>query len=385
MGKILYVAKCDPWGEWCNSGFIRHLCLELRSRHLLFGAISANARSGRHLLRSPRLDWLFGRLKRRFGGRPHRRQRVSEREGVLAGLLLRLPPNSAVIYHYLYPDINPDLPIRRFLFQDLTVSDAVRTGGYGTDRLSHAEVREKSEAQRQALATADGVISFSTYAAESICRDYGYPREKIAVIGAGPVRAPRRAPNPGTHRYAAGRVLFIGRKWNRKGGPLLLEAFRAVRKAVPSATLTIAGPPIKPPADPGIVCLGHVSNRRIRRLYAQSSLFCMPAQCETWGLVYVEAAQAGLPIVGFNAWAMPDIVLNGRTGVLIDEMQIAPLGDAIISLLRNPPVMAEMGRAAQRRCRDVLSWPRVADRLLHFVDPSSLHGRSPVPITSTPA
>jgi glycosyltransferase involved in cell wall biosynthesis len=179
------------------------------------------------------------------------------------------------------------------------------------------------------------------------------------------------------NRYAAGRLLFVGRQWERKGGPILLEAFKRVRQEVPHATLTIAGAAIDPPDQDGVIYLGHVSNRRIAKLFAEASCFAMPAKCETWGLVYTEAAAAGLPIVGFNAWAMPDIVVDGHSGILVDEQSVGALADGLIRLLQDPEQMLQMGRAARKRMREVLDWPHVADRLLARFIPEAMDGREP--------
>lgn len=322
-------------------------------------------------------------FRRRVYGRvfpnksPKVRAECNESQGLLGQVLRSLPPGSIVIYQYMYPKIDDSLPIQRLLFQDMTVRDAVETASYGHAGLSESDVADKIAKQSRALAKTDGVITFSTYAADSISNEYDFPREKIVAIGAGPVRAPRSV-SFATERYAAGKLLFVGRQWERKGGPLLLEAFRKVRQTVPHATLTIAGAAISPPNQDGVSYLGHVSNKRIAQLFAESSIFSMPAQCETWGLVYTEAAAAGLPIVGFNAWAMPDLVVNGVSGLLVDERTADQLANALIELLQQPSRMCEMGKAAHARMHDVLDWPFVADRLLAKFIPEALGDRVPV-------
>ena len=215
------------------------------------------------------------------------------------------------------------------------------------------------------------------YAADSIVEEYGFPREKIVAIGAGPVRSPRHVKFD-LDRYAQGRLLFIGRQWERKGGPMLLEAFKIVRDQVPHATLTIAGAQIDPPNQDGVHYLGSVSNQQIAQLFAKSSIFSMPARCETWGLVYTEAAASGLPIVGFSAWAMPDIVKTGVSGILLGEQSAEALAHALIGLLREPERMASMGRAAQSYMQSTLDWPHVVDRLVAKFMPDALDGRSAV-------
>ena len=379
--RILLVGNGNPWLPWSNSGFLRAACESLRRRDLLYGAIPYFAKSGRELGGVGALGRMGHRVRARLGRSPRKTIWNSEREGFVGQLLHRLPPGSAVIYHYLAPEFDPELRLRRFLFQDLTVHDAVRTRSYGHQNLSEAQIQDKYERHRRAMEQADGILSFSTYGAESIARDFGVPREKITAIGCGPVRSrqPKREPTP--ERYAAARILFVGRKWERKGGPVLLDAFRHVREAIPHATLHIVGADVKPPAIDGVCYHGLISDRQVGKLFAECSLFCMPAICETWGIAYVEAADSGLPIAGYDAWALPDIVEDGATGRLTSNHTADGLAEIIIEMLSDPERLLEMGRLSRRRVDEVLDWPFVIDRLLSRVLPEALQGREPPPLT----
>ena len=110
----------------------------------------------------------------------------------------------------------------------------------------------------------------------------------------------------------------------------------------------------------------------------------MPSICEPWGLVYVEAAQAGMPIVGFHEWSLPDIVEDGVTGRLTTTRTAQGLAEMLIDVLSDPKRASQMGRAAHRRFHDVLDWPHVVDRLLSRVMPEALNGRSPVSMQGGP-
>ena len=221
-------------------------------------------------------------------------------------------------------------------------------------------------------------MTFSTYGADSIASEYGYPREKITAIGSGPVRVFRGEPDLSAKRYEKGEILFVGRNWQRKGGPVLLEAFKQVRKSVPHATLTILGAKIEPPDVPGVNYIGLASDEEVRRRFATASVFCMPAICETWGIVYGEAAWSGLPIAGFGAWAMPDIVEDGVSGMLTERMDEEGLAEVLIQMLTDYKRLRAMGEAAARRGREVLDWPMVLDRLTWRVWPESFDGHPPV-------
>lgn len=390
---ILWVAVSDPWSVWTNSGASREICLRLKGRGVLTGAISPDQNSDGHL-GGPRwwyhAEQLWAKLRSRFLGQsgaqyPRKRWR-SEKEGVVGQVLRRVPPGTAVIYVFLTPEYDLSLPIRRFRYMGMSTLDAVRFGAFGHQDMSDAEVQQKWQRQKESLEQSDGVVVQASYTAEAIARDFDYPREKITATGLGPA-----LPSPGrsavsfdTSRYEAGRILFVGRDWKRKGGDLLVEAFRMVQAEIPRATLTIVGPSAPPTEGEGIRFIGPLNKaklsqrRRLEQLFLNSSVFCMPSESEPWGLVYVEAAQAGMPIVGFHEWSLPDIVEHKVSGWLATERSAEALAEGLVSVLRDPQAMSQMGQAAYDRVREVLDWPHVLDRLLWRTMPDALQGRQPV-------
>jgi glycosyltransferase involved in cell wall biosynthesis len=270
---------------------------------------------------------------------------------------------------------------------DLSVVDAARTGTFGYAGRSEDELQAHISDERRFLSACEGVVSLSTYAADSISRDLGYDRARIAPIGAGPAldAVPDVRFDPA--RYGAARVLFVGRDWERKGGRLILEGFRRLRTEVTHATLTVVGPSENPaPGEPGLVYVGALDKtkpseaQKLQEFFLNSSLLCMASVSEPWGLVYVEAARYGLPVVALDTWAVPDIVVDGSTGVLIAEPEAEQLGDALRVVCTQPEASAQMGRAAKVRVESVLAWPAVVDRLLQHVLPASVSGREVLPL-----
>lgn len=378
--KVFYVAPDDPWSRWTNSGVSRALARGLKERGLLAGAISRHALDQRHLMGKPAPAFWLERAMRRLRSQPQVETWSDERSGVVGEALRRLPAGTGVLYHYIFPKIDRSLPIRRFLFQDMTVIDAVRTGTYGHGSFTPEQLREKQDQQRRSIDECDGVVVFSTYGVESICEACGCPREKVVAIGAAPINPARGEPPLSIERYREAHVLFVGRAWERKGGPTLIEAWPEVRRAVPHARLTVVNPAPGLSGVAGLTQIPFASHAQLRALYAGASVFCMPALAETWGLVYTEAARSGLPIVGFDAWAMPDIVDHGVSGLLTPDLTARGIAASLIEALRDPERLARMGRAAVARVRDVLEWPHVLDRLVGVMSPEALNGRTPAPL-----
>lgn len=379
--QVLYIAPDNPWNRWTNSGVTYQLCTRLRDMGLLYGALSRFAPDLRELHGE---SWLRNNLEkvryRLFGPDRRKWQRMfdDERTGPIGSLLRTLPAGTAVIYHYVVPTIDPALPIRRFLFQDMSVEDAIAGGGYGYSVKTPEELARLRQRHRDAYPHVEGVLSFAGFVADSLEREAGFPRSKVFAIGAGPMRALPALPPQGLERYAARRILFVGRAFERKGGPIVLEAFERVRAALPDATLTIVSAQAKFAPRPGVTHVPFASNEQLHELFTTSSVFTMPSVAETWGLVYCEASAHALPVVNFGNWALPDIVDHGVTGLLTNDLTPTGLGDALIEALREPQRLRAMGAAAAARARDVLDWPHVMDRLLFAVAPEALGGRAPV-------
>lgn len=382
---MLYIAPGDPWDRWTNSGTTAALLEGLQSHGRLYGALSRFDTTlaelhGRSFLRH-KMRW----LQRVFGkkGPPQipanaPTPSTDEHSDLLGPLLRKLPEGSWVMYHYALPVIDRSLPIKRVLFQDMTIDDAVRAKGFGWGSLSKEEIDAQRASIIQANRDADAIVSFASFVGDSMEAQYGIPKSKVFALGGGPMRRWDHPVPPELDRYKQRRILFCGRAWERKGGPVLIEAFRKVRRELPDATLTVVSAGAPPLNEPGVEQFGHADDAKLHELYRTSSLFCMPSICESWGIVYVEAAAHGLPTANWSNWALPDIVDHNVTGVLSDKHDVDGLAEAMIEALRDPKHLMDMGQNAIKRVRDVLDWPHCVDRLLAATMPDALQGREPV-------
>lgn len=381
--SILWVGQSDPWSPWCLSGISRLICMELLRRGLLFGAIGLDAKSTAFLKGTPRWAGYLRSVGSKIGLMRNDVKCDSEKHGVLSKVLGKCPDGTVVIYALPTPEVDSSLPIRRYRWMDLSPVDASELGVFGHAGKTKEQIQSKLETQRRFLSACDGVVSLSTTAADHIARDLDYPRSLITPIGAGEALGFSPKPSFDIERYSRGRVLFIGRDWHRKRGPMLVEAMQIVRRILPDAMVTVLGPPEPPKNVQGIDYMRPLDKTnpqdriKIEELYNSSSVFCMPSLCEPWGLVYVEAQMAGLPIAGFRNWAMPDIVSDGETGMLTDDESPQGLGKILLDLLSQPARLQSMGCAAVKRVQDILSWDKVVDRLLYRVAPEALGDRLP--------
>ncbi|WOB07319.1 glycosyltransferase family 4 protein [Piscinibacter gummiphilus] len=379
--QMLYIAPGDPWDRWTNSGTTVALIEGLQRNGRLFGALSRFDTDLKELHGRSATRQLMRRLQRKLG---HAHQptddslATDETSPLLAPLLRKLPEGSWVMYHYAIPKIDRSLPIKRVLFQDMTVDDAVRAGGFGWGSRTKEQIDASRAEIIQANKDADAIVSFGSFVADTMHAQYGIPKSKVFALGGGPIRRWDHPVPADLARYKKRQILFCGRAWERKGGPVLIEAFRKVRRELPDATLTVVSAGAPPLNEPGVEQFGHASDEKLHELYATASLFCMPSICESWGLVYVEAAAHGLPTANWSNWALPDIVDHNVTGVLSDRHDVDGLAEAIIEALRDPKHLMDMGQNAVKRVRDVLDWPHCVDRLLAATMPDALQGREPV-------
>ena len=161
------------------------------------------------------------------------------------------------------------------------------------------------------------------------------------------------------------KLLFVGRADARKGLPVLLRAFEALRHAGVAARLTVAG---AEPAEvepllldqEGVEVAGRVTEAEKWRLLGQADLLCAPSLGgESFGMVLTEAFASSTPVVASDIAGYRDVVRDGVDGVLVPTADAAALGEALQGLARDPARRERMARAALEGAQR-FAWPRVA-------------------------
>jgi len=202
-------------------------------------------------------------------------------------------------------------------------------------------------------------------AAESLRSDYGIPIERVTNVGGGANFTTLPALSTAMREPT---ILFVGKDWRRKGGEVLIEAFRIVRAQLPNARLQIVGT-TEAPSGPGIEVVGRVADRaRLAEMYARASIFCLPSHFDPFPLVLMEAMASELPCVASAVCGIPEIVADGETGLLVPPDDAPRLAAALLRLLTDQEEARALGNAGRARIEQHLSWDRVVERMAPALD-----------------
>jgi phosphatidyl-myo-inositol alpha-mannosyltransferase len=168
------------------------------------------------------------------------------------------------------------------------------------------------------------------------------------------------------------RILFVGQAVERKGLPVLLRAFEALREEIP-ATLTLVGASRQEVAhmmldDRGVDALGKVSEERKLAELARADVLCAPSlHGESFGMVLTEAFAAATPVLASDIPGYRDVLRDGIDGLLVPPGDALALAEALRSLALDPAMRKRMARAAHERA-ERFAWPRVAAEVLDCYD-----------------
>ena len=178
------------------------------------------------------------------------------------------------------------------------------------------------------------------------------------------VDAPPTGPKPAADEL---RVLFVGRPEERKGLPVLLQAFEGLVEHVP-ARLTVVGSSAvdvkrylaDESVEERIDALGRISEAQLWRRLHEADVLCAPSLTgESFGMVLTEAFAAGTPVIASEIAGYSDVVTHGVDGILVPPADPQRLAEELQGLYIEPERRAQMGDAA-RSSVERYAWPNIA-------------------------
>ena len=232
--------------------------------------------------------------------------------------------------------------------------------------------------ERANVHRADRVIVPSRYSAGVAAALYDLPPARIAVVPEPIDLAEWRRRFAAAERLTSARptVLSVARMYPRKRLDDLLRAALILRQRIPDVQVRIVGDgPMRDDlrrlhAELGladtVVLLGEVTRAELSVEYVSADCFCLPTIQEGFGLVFAEAMAAGLPVVACRAAAVPEIVVDGGTGVLVTPKRPDELAAAMETVLMNDGLRKELGDQARQRV-EAYDLDRVARAFMEVV------------------
>lgn len=233
---------------------------------------------------------------------------------------------------------------------------------------------------------AAAVICLTGLEKEFFRENAGIPAERLFVGGVGidppaddgPREAEARKPEA-KRKVLAGRpggdheiILFLGQHSRHKGILDLLRAMPGVWRERPRTVLVIAGNPTaftavlegeiaKLPADGRgkVRLIKGVDEAEKKLLLEAADVFVSVSPFESFGIVFLEAWRAGLPVVGCRRGASARVIDEFRDGLLVRDEKPAVLSGALLTLLKDPDLRRRMVASGIRKVKDVYAWDRI--------------------------
>lgn len=214
-----------------------------------------------------------------------------------------------------------------------------------------------------ALRQADRIVAVSERTRAHLVERYGVPAARIAVVYNGIELGPAPA------RNAAGDapvIAFLGRVTQQKGPAYFLYAAAAALREMPALRFVLAGDGDQLPAMRALAAqlgiarqvtfTGFLDSEGIEHLFACSDAFVMPSVSEPFGIVALEAVNAGVPVILSRTAGVAELLAHARK---VDHDDVPAIAQAMLEIVGDP-VLARQLREGARRDAAEISWQRAA-------------------------
>lgn len=232
--------------------------------------------------------------------------------------------------------------------------------------LSGLAAIDRATLERQMLAGSKRLIAVTTYVRDNALSRH---RDRVSIVPPG-VDHDRYSPD-GAAKSTAG-ILFVGpldRSYRWKGVDVLWDAFQAVRRARPDATLTLVGRgdrhdefQRRAQTDATLVVKGRLSEADLIQEYRKAAVLALPSttDAESFGMVLAEANACGTPVVASRIGGIPCFVRDGDNGWLARPGDAKDLADRLLQVIEDPEDARSRGAQGRRRVVAEHDWDALA-------------------------
>jgi glycogen(starch) synthase len=270
------------------------------------------------------------------------------------------------------------------LVSTIHATEAGRHSGWVAGRIS----RQVHAVESWLVRESDSLITCSASMDDEITELFGPGLSESRVIRNGIDAAmwpfATRRPHEGPAR-----LLYLGRLEYEKGVHDAIAALPRIRRAHPGTTLTIAGDGTqlkflteqarKHKVLKATNFVGQVDHGGLLRLLHQADVAVLPSHYEPFGIVALEAAATGTPLVTSTAGGLGEAVIDGVTGVSCPPRDVAALTNAVRRVLDDPVAAQQRAVAACERLTSDFSWPTVTDHTAQVYLSAKRAERQPQP------
>lgn len=307
---------------------------------------------------------------------------------VRAGIRLRGDWTPDVVHAHDWLVAHPAVALAEFFDVPLVSTVHATEAGRHSGWVSGAISRQVHAVESWLARESDSLIACSASMADEISELFGPELAPIGVIPNGidsrrwPF-APRQR-NPGPPE-----LLYFGRLEYEKGVHDAIAALPRIRRSHPGTTLTIAGDGTqqdwlvevarKHKVLKAIRFVGRVDHDQLLRLLHRADAAVLPSHYEPFGIVALEAAAAGAPLVTTNVGGLGEAVINGTTGMSCAPRDVAGLARAVRAVLDDPVAAQRHALAARERLTADFDWHTVAAETAQVYLAAKRREREPLP------
>ncbi len=198
--------------------------------------------------------------------------------------------------------------------------------------------------ERRVYGAVRRVVAHSSWAADSVL-SYGVDRAKVEVIPFGITVPPETTRERSAEKPT---IVFVGTSMQRKGGWRLVDIW--TRRLMQSSRLTLVTMEHVEPA-PGLEVRNDIrpGDGRVGDVLGASDIFAFPGEIDSWGYAILEAMAAGLPVVASRQGAVPELVDDGVTGLIVPPDDDDAFARALQNLVAEPERARALGAAGRAR------------------------------------